>query len=99
MPISAQINPMSGTLVGVNILFVDDTGAPTDPTDVIIQAIRQDGSLKDQADILVSNIGVGIWHAEFIVDRSGTWTVQAKGLGALIVVEEASFDVRRRTIP
>lgn len=96
MPISTAINPMTGTLVGVNVLFVDETDVPTDPTTVTIQAIRPDGSLQS---VVVSNLGVGIYHAEFIVDQPGGWTVQAKGTGALIVTEEASFKVRGRVIP
>lgn len=95
MPVST-FNPMVGTLVGANVLFVDETGVPTDPTDVYIQAMGPDGTL---VAVIVTNIGVGIWRGEFIVNLPGIWVVQAKGDGALIVTEEASFDVRRRAIP
>lgn len=94
MPVNS-FNPMVGTLVGVNILFVDETGVPTDPTDVFIQALRPDGSLQD---VDVTNTGIGIWRGEFIVDYPGGWTVQARGEGALIVTEESSFSVRRRAV-
>lgn len=88
-------SPMVGTLVGVNVLFVDETGAPADPTTIIIQAKKPDGSL---ADVTVTNLGVGIYRGELIVTVPGQWVVQAKGLGALIVTEEASFTVRRQAL-
>lgn len=91
----SPFSPMVGTDVGVNVLFVDDVGTPTDPTDVLIQAMRSDGSLQT---VTVTNTGIGIWRGEFLVDWPGTWVVQARGEGALVVTDETSFTVRRRAI-
>lgn len=76
-------------------LFVDETGAPTDPTDV---NIRFHAPSATDYDAPVVNVGVGLYTAEWIVDEPGTWTVQAEGTGALAVVEEESFAVRKAVI-
>lgn len=95
MPVT-RFNPMVGTSVLVSTLITDTAGDPADPTTVGIYFRSPTGLVTDAT---VTNVGVGIYTAEHVVDEAGTWVVQVAGDGDLIVVEEASFDVRRSAMP
>jgi len=94
MPVP-KFNPMEGTVVGANVLFVDEVGVPTDPTTVIITFRAPDGTLLTP---VVTNLGVGLYRAEVVVNAGGLWVVQAEGTGALVIIEEAQFEVRSKVI-
>lgn len=96
MPLD-PFSPMVGTAVKASVLFVDETGVPIDPTTVTITWRAPDGTLT--VNPTVTNVGVGIYTSELIVDQAGEWVVQAHGEGAVAVVEEEHFRVRENVIP
>lgn len=92
--INRSFNPMEGTMVSVNVLFMDESGTPTDPTGVTITASHATGSVN----VVPVAQAVGVYRGEFVVTSPGTWVVQARGAGALVVVEETTFKVRKSEI-
>jgi hypothetical protein len=87
--------PMEGSAVAANFEFLDDTGEPADPTEVQF-FVKAPG--ETAVAVVAENLGTGLYRAEFLVDAPGTWVVQAKGTGAVVVTDEVQFDVRDAVI-
>lgn len=94
MPV-ATFSPMVGTRVNVMMEFFDEAGVAADPGAVTATALAPDGT---ETVLSVNNLGVGIYDAEFTLDQSGIWVVQAVGTDPLVVANETSFTVRRNAI-
>jgi hypothetical protein len=68
---------------------------PGDPTAVTFTAIREDGTTVSGTPVRDST---GVWHSDFIIDRSGRWGGRTVGTGALPTATRWEFFVNPQEV-
>lgn len=84
-----------GDQVRLGATFTNLAGTLLNPTTVACVARKPDGSTTTLTAV---NESTGVYHADVLVDQSGTWNARWAGTGTLVVAEETSFEVRVRRV-
>lgn len=84
-----------GDSVRISVAFTDLTGAPTDPTTIVLTVQAPDGTQTAPA---VVHDSTGSYHADYAPSQSGLHVYRWVGTGALVVAEEGDFSIRRRRV-
>lgn len=103
-----------GDMVRLVHQFVDEAGAPADPSEVVLTVRDPDGEASEvtatqpsgdpELSLCSSILGVtledetGVWTATVEPDAAGLWRYRWAGTGVVTEAEEGAFNVRRQRV-
>jgi hypothetical protein len=86
-----------GDMLRVDATFADLSGAPSDPTTVILKARKPDGTVFEPP-VNHPQPGSGYYYADIILDQPGWWDFEWITTGSLTLVEGTSVYVEQPII-
>lgn len=85
-----------GSLVEVTATFRDDAGALADPTAVVAEYKRPDGTIVVAA---ATHDSLGVYHIDVPLTESGNWAARFNGTGAIVAAAESKFIANATAFP
>ena len=85
-----------GDRVRLRAIFVNDSGADTDPTTITLRLEKPDGVQTSHVfgtDVDVVKLSTGRYKYEFVTTQEGTYTYRWEGTGDVHQADERTFEV------